>query len=122
MSRCDGGLRQTLDRGLSGKPRHLTGEALAGRLGVSVRTIRRDLSDRQAAGVPIGIRSGVGCGYSIDSRRWLPTIVLTPGEAAALVAALTAVGPHASGHRPVRHEQAAGRTLCASNHQEGATG
>lgn len=46
--------------------------------------------------MPIGIRSGEGGGYSIDSRRWLPTIVLTPGEAAALVAALTAVGPRTS--------------------------
>lgn len=77
-------------------PRHLAGEALAQRLGVRVRTIERDLSELQAAGVPIGIRRGVGGGYAINSRPRLPAIVLTPGEAAALVAALTMVGPRAS--------------------------
>ena len=38
----------------------------------------------------------MGGGYSIDGRPQLPAIVLTPGEAAALVAALTVVGPRAS--------------------------
>ena len=77
-------------------PRQLAREVLAQRLGVSVRTIERDLSELQAAGVPIGIRRGAGGGYSIDGRPQLPAIVLTPGEAAALVAALTVVGPRAS--------------------------
>lgn len=38
----------------------------------------------------------MGGGYSIDGRARLPAIVLTPGEAAALVAALTVIGPRAS--------------------------
>jgi len=65
-------------------PRQLAGEVLAQRLGVSVRTIERDLSELQA----IGIRRGAGGGYSIDGRPQLPAI-------AALVAALTVVGPRA---------------------------
>ena len=77
-------------------PRHLTGEELAGRLGVSVRTVERDLADLQAAGVPIGVRRGLGGGYTIDARARLAPLVLTPGEAAALVASLAAVGPRAS--------------------------
>lgn len=77
-------------------PRTLTGEDLAGRLGVSVRTVERDLSELQAAGVPIGVRRGPGGGYTIDARAKLPALVLTPGEAAALIAALVAVGPYVS--------------------------
>lgn len=77
-------------------PRRLTGDELAERLGVSVRTIERDLSELQAAGVPIAIRKGLGGGYSFDARPELPAVVLTPGEAAALVATLAVVGPRAS--------------------------
>ena len=77
-------------------PRRLTGDELAARLGVSVRTVERDVAELQAAGVPITIRRGLGGGYSFDARSELPAIVLTPGEAAALVAALAIVGPRAS--------------------------
>src|SRR5215472_2202732 len=77
-------------------PRRLTGDELAARLGVSVRTVERDLSELQGAGVPILIQKGLGGGYSFDARSELPAIVLTPGEAAALVAALAIVGPRAS--------------------------
>jgi len=39
---------------------------------------------------------GPGGGYRIDARRELPPLTLTPGEAAALVASLVAVGPYIS--------------------------
>jgi predicted DNA-binding transcriptional regulator YafY len=77
-------------------PRLSTGDRLAAELGVSVRTVERDVAELQAAGVPIGVRRGPGGGYTIDARSQLPPLILTPGEAAALIAALAAVGPYAS--------------------------
>lgn len=77
-------------------PRALTGPALAERLGVSVRTVERDVRRLKAAGVPIEVAHGPGGGYRIDARPELPPLVLTPGEAAALISALAAIGPYAS--------------------------
>jgi predicted DNA-binding transcriptional regulator YafY len=77
-------------------PRPSTGEWLARELGVSIRTIERDVAELQAAGVPVRIRRGRDGGYAIDGRRVLPPITFTPGEAAALLAALVALGPGAS--------------------------
>ncbi|WP_049573339.1 helix-turn-helix transcriptional regulator [Nonomuraea sp. SBT364] len=77
-------------------PRPLTAGSLAGRTGVSVRTVERDLAALQDAGLPIAARRGSGGGYAIDARRELPPLALTPGEASALVASLVAVGPRAS--------------------------
>ncbi|MFI6394630.1 helix-turn-helix transcriptional regulator [Nonomuraea sp. NPDC050547] len=77
-------------------PRGLTAGSLAGRLGVSARTVERDLADLLEAGVPVVSRRGPGGGYSIDARSVLPPLIFTPGEAAALVASLAAVGPRAS--------------------------
>lgn len=77
-------------------PRPTAGGELAERLGVSVRTIERDVARLTTAGVPISVRHGPGGGYAIDARAQLPPLVLTPGEAAALIAALVAVGPYAS--------------------------
>ncbi len=74
----------------------VSAELLADRLGVTTRTIERDIAELYEAGVPIESRRGIGGGYGIDTRRALPPIVLTPGEAAALVASLAAVGPRAS--------------------------
>lgn len=44
----------------------------------------------------VQVRRGPGGGYRIDARRELPPLALTPGEAAALVASLVAVGPYIS--------------------------
>jgi predicted DNA-binding transcriptional regulator YafY len=78
-------------------PRYVSSDRLGRDLGVSVRTIERDVADLMDAGVPIDVRRGPGGGYSIDARAKLPPVVLTPGEAAAIITALTAVGPYASG-------------------------
>lgn len=75
-------------------PRHRTGGQLASRLGVSRRTVERDSADLVEAGVPITIRRGAGGGYRIDSRQTLPPVTLTPGEAAAIIASMVAVGPY----------------------------
>lgn len=77
-------------------PRPVTGGELAARLGVSVRTIERDVAALRAAGVPVTVQRGRGGGYGIDARPRLPPVVLTPGEAAALVTVVAAVGPHVS--------------------------
>jgi predicted DNA-binding transcriptional regulator YafY len=77
-------------------PRFVTGAQLAIRTGTTVRTVERDIARLVAAGVPVHIRRGPGGGYRIDARRELPPVTLTPGEAAALVASLVAVGPYIS--------------------------
>jgi predicted DNA-binding transcriptional regulator YafY len=77
-------------------PRPLTAAALAERLGVAVRTVERDVADLVAAGVPIRTRRGPAGGHRIDARPALPPVQFTPGEAAALVAALAAIGPRTS--------------------------
>ena len=77
-------------------PRRMAAADLAIRLGVSIRTIERDVARLRGAGVPIAVTSGRMGGYAIDARPGLPPLVLTPGEAAALIAAVVAVGPFAS--------------------------
>lgn len=77
-------------------PRFVTGAQLAVRTGTTVRTVERDIARLVAAGVPVQIRRGPGGGYRIDARRELPPLAFTPGEAAALIASLVAVGPYTS--------------------------
>ena len=77
-------------------PRFVPGAELALRTGTTVRTVERDIARLVAAGVPVHVRRGPGGGYRIDARRELPPLVLTPGEAAALVASLVSVGPYIS--------------------------
>jgi predicted DNA-binding transcriptional regulator YafY len=77
-------------------PRLMTGDDLAAQLGVTVRTVERDVARLRDAGVPITVRRGRNGGYGIDARPHLPPLTLTPGEAAALVTVVAAVGPHVS--------------------------
>jgi predicted DNA-binding transcriptional regulator YafY len=77
-------------------PRYVPGADLAVRTGTTVRTVERDIARLIAAGVPVQVRRGPGGGYRMDARRVLPPLTLTPGEAAALVASLVAVGPYIS--------------------------
>jgi len=77
-------------------PRTLAAGWLASELGVSSRTIERDIADLLAAGVPVRVTRGPGGGYAMTSRGALPPIAFSPGEAAALLAALVAIGPSAS--------------------------
>jgi predicted DNA-binding transcriptional regulator YafY len=58
--------------------------------------VERDVAKLVTAGVPVHVRRGPGGGYRIDARRELPPLTFTPGEAAALIASLTAVGPDTS--------------------------
>jgi len=61
-----------------------TGEWLAQRLEVSVRTVYRDIADLQAQGVPIEGEAGVG--YRMRAGFDLPPLMFTTDEAKALVA------------------------------------
>lgn len=77
-------------------PRFVLGADLAMRTGTTVRTVERDIARLIDAGVPVQVKRGPGGGYRIDARQKLPPLTFTPGEAAALVASLVAVGPYIS--------------------------
>lgn len=66
-----------------------TAQRLAYRLEVSVRTVKRDVSALQQAGVPIWAQAGPGGGYVLDGRASLPPVNFTEAEAVALAVALT---------------------------------
>lgn len=77
-------------------PRYVAASVLAQRTGTTVRTVERDIARLVAGGVPVQVRRGPGGGYRLDVRPVLPPITLTPGEAAAVIASLVAVGPYTS--------------------------
>jgi predicted DNA-binding transcriptional regulator YafY len=77
-------------------PRFVSGRVLAERTGTTVRTVERDIARLQAAGVPIAVQRGPGGGYRIDVLAVVPPLRFTPGEIAALVASLVALGPYTS--------------------------
>lgn len=78
--------------------RLLTGHALAARLGVSVRTVYRDVQTLLASGVPIEGERGVG--YVLREPLFLPPLTLTEDEAEAL-------------HFALEHAQRAGDAVLA---------
>ena len=63
-----------------------TAADLAGRLGVSVRTIWRDMAMAAATGLPVTGERGLG--YILRSPLLLPPTMLTPDEIDALAAGL----------------------------------
>jgi predicted DNA-binding transcriptional regulator YafY len=71
-------------------PRGRTAQRLADWLEVSTRTIKRDVSALQQAGVPIWASAGPGGGYVLDARATLPPVNLTPAQAVAVAVALAA--------------------------------
>ena len=79
---------------LAGRP--ATADDLATALGVDVRTVERDIAHLRDTGVPIAARRGPGGGFRLDAPRTVPPVQLSPGEIAALIASVTAVGPDIS--------------------------
>jgi len=77
-------------------PGYVTARQLAERTGTSTRTVQRDIARLFDARLPITVRRGPGGGYRIDARRELPPLMLTPGEASALIASLVSLGPYTS--------------------------
>lgn len=77
-----------------GTPRSGTDLALS--LGTTRRTIERDIARLRTSGVPIEVTRGPGGGYSFDAPSSTIAVVLEPGEVAALLVALVALGPTAT--------------------------
>lgn len=75
--------------------RYWSGPDLAGRLGVSVRTLRRDVDRLREIGYPVDASRGVDGGYTLAPGAALPPLVLDDDEAVALAVGLqaAATGP-----------------------------
>ncbi|WP_369370961.1 helix-turn-helix transcriptional regulator [Promicromonospora sp. Populi] len=74
--------------GLLQNRRHWPGDELARRLGVSQRTLRRDVDGLQELGYPVTTTRGTGGGYQLSPGAALPPLVLSEDEAAAVVMGL----------------------------------
>src|SRR4051794_8989609 len=70
--------------------RHWGGSDLAARLGVSVRTLRRDVDRLRELGYPVEAQRGVDGGYALAPGAALPPLVLDDDEAVALAVGLQA--------------------------------
>jgi predicted DNA-binding transcriptional regulator YafY len=70
--------------------RYWGGADLADRLGVSVRTLRRDIDRLRDLGYPVQARPGVDGGYELSPGAVLPPLVLDDDEAVALTVGLQA--------------------------------
>jgi predicted DNA-binding transcriptional regulator YafY len=70
--------------------RGVSAERLAREFEVSVRTIKRDLDALENSGAPIWSRPGPGGGYGLVAGASLPAVSLSPGQAVALMAAVSA--------------------------------
>ncbi len=77
-------------------PRFVAGRTLAERTGTTVRTIERDVTRLRAAGIPVEVKRGAGGGYRLAVLPAIPPLEFSPGEVAALVASLVALGPYTS--------------------------
>lgn len=74
-----------------------TAQELAGRLGVTTRTIRRDITRLRELGYPVAALAGPGGGYRLGAGGKMPPLLLDDGEALAValglrLSAMTAVG------------------------------
>jgi predicted DNA-binding transcriptional regulator YafY len=68
--------------------RYWPGAELAARLGVSVRTLRRDVDRLRELGYPVDAQRGVDGGYQLIAGASLPPLVLDDEEAVALAVGL----------------------------------
>jgi predicted DNA-binding transcriptional regulator YafY len=79
-------------------PREWPGSELADRLGVSPRTIRRDVERLRELGYPVEASRGVAGGYRLVAGTAMPPLVLEDDEAVAIAVGLrTAAGQTVSG-------------------------
>ncbi|MEU6272231.1 YafY family protein [Streptomyces populi] len=73
--------------------REWSGADLAGRLGVTARTIRRDVERLRELGYPVNASPGTGGGYQLGAGAELPPLLLDDDEAVAVAVGLrTAAG------------------------------
>jgi predicted DNA-binding transcriptional regulator YafY len=93
--------------GLLQQRRAWTGPELAARLGVTPRTVRRDVERLRALGYPVQATQGVGGGYQLGAGRALPPLLLDDEEAIATAVSLR----RAAGGTVAGASEAALRTL-----------
>ncbi|MQA78540.1 MAG: HTH domain-containing protein [Streptosporangiales bacterium] len=85
-----------LDQLRAAAPRTVPVTELATTLGVSARSIERDVRLLRDAGLPLRSTRGPRGGYRLEVRGARLSVELTAGEAAVLVASLVGIGPLAS--------------------------
>ncbi|MCU1573626.1 MAG: transcriptional regulator, domain [Micrococcaceae bacterium] len=71
--------------------REWTGAALAERMGVTERTVRRDMDKLRSLGYPINASPGVAGGYQLGAGAQLPPLLLDDDEALAVALGLITV-------------------------------
>ncbi|WP_399886112.1 helix-turn-helix transcriptional regulator [Streptomyces sp. BBFR51] len=76
-------------------PREWPGGELAGRLGVSRRTVRRDIDRLRELGYPVQATMGSDGGYRLVAGKAMPPLVLDDEEAVAIAVGLRAGAGHA---------------------------
>ncbi|MYW44126.1 WYL domain-containing protein [Streptomyces sp. SID161] len=76
-------------------PREWPGGELAGRLGVSRRTVRRDIDRLRELGYPVQATKGADGGYRLVAGKAMPPLVLDDEEAVAIAVGLRAGAGHA---------------------------
>ena len=78
--------------------RHWGGDELSGRLGVSPRTLRRDVDRLRELGYPVDTARGTGGGYQLSAGTRIPPLLLDDDEAVAIAVGLrTAAGGGVTG-------------------------
>ncbi|WP_277208939.1 helix-turn-helix transcriptional regulator [Isoptericola croceus] len=77
--------------------RDWTSDQLAGRLEVSSRTVRTDISKLRSLGYPVEARPGVAGGYRLAAGTAMPPLVLDDDEAVAVAVGLGAVATRGLG-------------------------
>ncbi|MEV0590559.1 helix-turn-helix transcriptional regulator [Nonomuraea cavernae] len=95
MDRASGAERGTTERvltllGLLQQRPVWTGPELADRLGVTPRTVRRDVGRLRTLGYPVHTRQGAGGGYQLGPGQDLPPLLLDDEEAIATAVSLLA--------------------------------
>src|SRR5712672_1679494 len=70
--------------------RYWPGAELADRLGISVRSLRRDIDRLRELGYPVKAQRGVEGGYQLSAGAALPPLLLDDEEAVALAIGLSA--------------------------------
>ncbi|MFI5487714.1 helix-turn-helix transcriptional regulator [Micromonospora echinaurantiaca] len=88
-------------------PREWPGSELAARLGVSLRTIRRDVDRLRELGYPVQATMGAIGGYRLVAGKALPPLLLDDEEAVAIAVGLRT----AAGHAVAGIEEASVRAL-----------
>lgn len=86
MSETTGRVLQLL--GLLQSRRVWSGEELADRLGVTTRSVRRDVERLRDLGYPVHASKGHGGGYQLGAGAALPPLLLDPDEAVAMAVCL----------------------------------